>query len=103
MGNLTDSLVLCGDIECYQSIATFNPTINAQLISGHPTLSTVKQFATFGSSVYKHMINERNNIMRNLFMDLYNNYNTIYDGVFFMDSDIVITNNFLPLIKEKYL
>eukprot|EP01084_Bolivina_argentea_P065847 120030_1 len=98
--NITDSLILCGDIECYESLINFSSTINVQLISQNEILSQ-KRFAKFGSEVYKKMVNERSGIMHSLFMDLYNN--SIYDGILFMDSDIAITNNFIPLIENKYL
>eukprot|EP01084_Bolivina_argentea_P065846 120029_1 len=98
--NVTDSLVLCGDTDCYNSLINFNSTMNVQLVSNNKILSR-KRFHKFGSEIYKKMVNERSGIMHSLFMDLYNN--SIYDGVLFMDSDIAIINNFIPLIENKYL
>ncbi len=95
-----DLLVLCGDIDFYNSILNFTSTINVQLIN-NSIFSTNNSFAEFGSNLYKTKIIQRSGIMHSLFMDLYNN--SIYDGVLFMDSDIVITNNFIPLIADKYL
>eukprot|EP00483_Globobulimina_turgida_P003407 UN03413 len=99
---INDSLVLCGDIKCYQSIKQFSSNINVELISDS-ILPEHGRFARFDSQLYKKIVNERSAIMHTLFMKLYKYNNSQYDGVLFMDSDIAVTNNFLPLLQNEYL
>ena len=112
-----DYMIICCDLPCSKSLISWKDSLHVELAKEYiPYNNTnndteaVEEYASkeliFGTSEFIKLAALRPIIYKNLYLKYVNKKRykqNKYSALLYLDSDMVIVNNFIPLLYKKYL